>query len=104
MDLVFQTKAGEFHPDQGHPRLQHEAYPAASVRIPLAKQLKAILNPTTSSLHAVAPELDLFDTHGSLQQQSALVLLYVQSIPYRVIGPRSFQASWSVPEPPAGGR
>jgi hypothetical protein len=38
-----------------------------------AKQLKAILNPTTSSLHAVAPELDLFDTQGSLQQQSALV-------------------------------
>jgi Family of unknown function (DUF6079) len=38
-----------------------------------AKQLKAILNPATSSLHAVAPELDLFDTQGSLQQQSALV-------------------------------
>lgn len=38
-----------------------------------ARQLKAILNPTTSSLHAVAPELDLFDTQGSLQQQSALV-------------------------------
>ncbi|MCI0628306.1 MAG: BREX system P-loop protein BrxC, partial [Acidobacteria bacterium] len=37
------------------------------------KQLKAILNPATSSLHGVAPDLDLFDTQGSLQQQSALV-------------------------------
>jgi Family of unknown function (DUF6079) len=42
-------------------------------RCDFAKQLKAILNPATSSLHAVAPELDLFDTQGSLQQQSALV-------------------------------
>lgn len=38
-----------------------------------ARQLKAILNPATGSLHAVAPELELFDTQGSLQQQSALV-------------------------------
>jgi hypothetical protein len=38
-----------------------------------ARQLKAILNPATSTLHSVAPELDLFDTQGSLQQQSALV-------------------------------
>ena len=38
-----------------------------------AKQLKEILNPATSKLHAVAPGLDLFDTQGSLQQQSALV-------------------------------
>jgi hypothetical protein len=38
-----------------------------------ARQLKAILNPTTSALHTVAPTLDLFDTQGSLQQQSALV-------------------------------
>lgn len=37
------------------------------------RQLKAILNPATSSLHTIAPELDLFDTQGSLQQQSALV-------------------------------
>lgn len=37
------------------------------------KQLKGLLNPTTSSLAAVAPALDLFDTQGSLQHDSALV-------------------------------
>jgi hypothetical protein len=39
----------------------------------LAKQLKGLLNPSTSKLHDVAPELDLFDTQGSLQRDSALV-------------------------------
>jgi len=38
-----------------------------------AKQLKALLNPTTTNLHQVASELDLFDTQGSLQRESALV-------------------------------
>ena len=38
-----------------------------------ARQLKAVLNPAISTLHTVAPELGLFDTQGSLQQQSALV-------------------------------
>ena len=38
-----------------------------------AKQLKALLNPSTSALHTVAPELDLFDTQGSLKKESALV-------------------------------
>ncbi len=38
-----------------------------------ARQLKALLNPATSALHTVAPTLDLFDTQGSLLQQSALV-------------------------------
>jgi len=38
-----------------------------------AKQLKALLNPSTTNLHKVAPELDLFDTQGSLQRESALV-------------------------------
>ena len=38
-----------------------------------ARELKSVLNPATSALHTVAPELDLFDTQGSLQQQSALV-------------------------------
>uniref|UniRef100_UPI0025DAD9B9 hypothetical protein n=1 Tax=uncultured Thiodictyon sp. TaxID=1846217 RepID=UPI0025DAD9B9 len=38
-----------------------------------AKQIKALLNPTTTNLHQVAPELDLFDTQGSLQRESALV-------------------------------
>jgi len=37
------------------------------------KQLKALLNPATSNLHKVAPELDLFDTQGNLQRESALV-------------------------------
>ena len=37
------------------------------------KQLKALLNPTTANLAAVAPDLDLFDTQGSLQRDSALV-------------------------------
>jgi len=38
-----------------------------------AKQLRALLNPATSALHSVAPELELFDTQGSLQRESALV-------------------------------
>jgi len=38
-----------------------------------AKQLKALLNPSTTNLHKVAPELDLFDTQGSLQRESVLV-------------------------------
>ena len=37
------------------------------------KQLKALLNPATSNLAAVTPDLDLFDTQGSLQRDSALV-------------------------------
>src|SRR5207247_10313314 len=38
-----------------------------------AKQLKALLNPVTANLHKIAPELDLFDTQGTLQRESALV-------------------------------
>jgi hypothetical protein len=38
-----------------------------------AKQLKALLNPATSALAQVAPDLGLFDTQGSLQRDSALV-------------------------------
>jgi len=37
------------------------------------KQLKALLNPATTNLQKIAPELDLFDTQGSLQRESALV-------------------------------
>ena len=37
------------------------------------KQLKTLLNPATLALHTVAPDLDLFDTQGSLQRESALV-------------------------------
>jgi len=38
-----------------------------------ARQLKALLNPSTTHLHKIAPELDLFDTQGNLQRESALV-------------------------------
>ncbi len=38
-----------------------------------AKQIKGLLNPATTNLHQVAPELNLFDTQGSLQRESALV-------------------------------
>jgi Family of unknown function (DUF6079) len=38
-----------------------------------AKQLKAFLNPATSKLDGVAPELGLFDTQGSLQREAAVV-------------------------------
>jgi hypothetical protein len=41
--------------------------------VDFAKQLKAMLNPATSDLAKVAPELDMFDTQGSLQRDSALV-------------------------------
>jgi hypothetical protein len=38
-----------------------------------ARHLKALLSPTTSELHKIAPELSLFDTQGSLQRESTLV-------------------------------
>ncbi len=38
-----------------------------------ARDLKALLNPSTATLHAVAPELNLFDTQGTLQRESGLV-------------------------------
>ena len=38
-----------------------------------AKDLKALLNPSTSTLHTVAAGLDLFDTQGTLQHESGLV-------------------------------
>ena len=41
--------------------------------IDFARQLKTLLTPTTSNLAAVAPDLELFDTQGSLQRGSALV-------------------------------
>ncbi len=45
-----------------------------------AKQLKALLNPASTNLHKVAPELDLFDTQGSLQRESALVAQVLEVI------------------------
>ncbi|MCX6877105.1 MAG: BREX system P-loop protein BrxC [Verrucomicrobia bacterium] len=41
--------------------------------VDFAKQLKALLNPSQSSLHGIASDLHLFDTQGSLQKESALV-------------------------------
>ena len=38
-----------------------------------ARDLKALLNPSTSTLHTIAAELDLFDTQGTLQRESGLV-------------------------------
>ena len=38
-----------------------------------ARDLKALLNPSLATLHAVAAELGLFDTQGTLQRESALV-------------------------------
>ena len=37
------------------------------------KCLKALLSPANSELHKVAPDLNLFDTQGSLQRESTLV-------------------------------
>ena len=45
----------------------------ADLSFDFGKDLKALLNPATSKLHAVASELDLFDTQGSLQRESDLV-------------------------------
>ena len=38
-----------------------------------ARDLKALLNPSTSTLHTITAELDLFDTQGTLQRESGLV-------------------------------
>ena len=51
-------------------------YPRFSVadrQFEFAKNLKALLSPVTTELHKVAPDLNLFDTQGSLQRESALV-------------------------------
>src|SRR6266536_3187523 len=45
-----------------------------------AKQLRALLNPSTAVIHSVAPELELFDTQGSLQRESALVAQVLEVI------------------------
>ncbi len=37
------------------------------------RALKGLLNPAQAKLHEVAPELDLFDSQGNLQKESALV-------------------------------
>jgi hypothetical protein len=45
-----------------------------------AKQLRALLNPSTAMLHSVAPELEFFDTQGNLQRESALVAQVLEVI------------------------
>lgn len=48
-------------------------FAAADRPFEFAKNLKALLSPATTELHKVAPDLNLFDTQGSLQRESALV-------------------------------
>jgi hypothetical protein len=45
----------------------------ADLEFDFTKQLKDLLNPATSALHSVAPNLGLFDTQGGLQRESVLV-------------------------------
>jgi hypothetical protein len=45
----------------------------ADIGFDFGKQLKSFLNPATTALHSVAPNLELFDTQGALQRESALV-------------------------------
>ena len=45
----------------------------ADRKVDFARDLKALLNPSTAALHTVAAELDLFDTQGTLQRESGLV-------------------------------
>lgn len=44
------------------------------------KGVRDLLNPSNSALHKVAPELDLFDTQGSLQRESTLVQTVLEVI------------------------
>ena len=46
---------------------------AADREFDFPKQLKALLNPSITALHSIAPNLDLFDTQGGLQRESDLV-------------------------------
>jgi hypothetical protein len=48
-------------------------FPVADRPFDFAKQLKSFLNPATVHLHKVAPELDLFDTQGTLQRESGIL-------------------------------
>jgi hypothetical protein len=48
-------------------------FPSGDREYDFAKHIKGLLNPGTSALHEVAPNLDLFDTQGSLQKESVLV-------------------------------
>ena len=48
--------------------------------VDFAKQLRALLNPSQSALHQIAPDLHLFDTQGSLNKESALVATVIEVI------------------------
>ena len=52
----------------------------ADRRFDFTRNLKALINPSTATLHAVAPELDLFDTQGTLQRESGLVSQVIEVI------------------------
>ncbi len=59
------------------------AYPRFSLAdrgCDFSKDVKALLNPANTSLHKVAPELNLFDTQGSLQRESVLVQTVLEVI------------------------
>jgi hypothetical protein len=48
-------------------------FPPADRPFDFGRQLKIFLNPATTKLDGVAPELVLFDTQGSLQREAAIV-------------------------------
>jgi len=58
----------------------YSRFPTADRVCDFGKDVKAILNPANASLYKVAPELDLFDTQGSLQHESALVQTVLEVI------------------------
>ena len=51
----------------------YSRFSAADKTCDFGKQLNALLNPAQNKLHEIAPELDLFDSQGNLQKESALV-------------------------------
>ncbi len=53
---------------------------AADRSIDFQRAVKAVLNPATTQLAAVAPELGLFDTQGSLQREAALVAPVLEAL------------------------
>lgn len=55
-------------------------FAVADKPVDFAKQLKALLNPSQSALHQVAPDLQLFDTQGSLKKESPLVATVLEVV------------------------
>jgi hypothetical protein len=53
---------------------------AADRSIDFQRAVKALLNPATTQLDAVGPELGLFDTQGSLQREAALVAPVLEAL------------------------